>query len=111
MNLYIWENVSGLTDREHDGGGVAIVAESVEHARQQLAERPDVTTPEEAAKRTAYYAKHAKKNQSHCVIEPSEVFTQEPDATYELASSVTPDGKHSWSYEPKVWIFKNAGCC
>ena len=33
MNIYIWDNVSGLTDRYHNGGGLVIKAESLERAR------------------------------------------------------------------------------
>lgn len=34
MRIFIWEGVSNLTDNYHDGGGLVVVAESVERAWQ-----------------------------------------------------------------------------
>jgi hypothetical protein len=34
MKLFIWKRVNELTDRYHDNGGCAIVAESLESARE-----------------------------------------------------------------------------
>ena len=36
MNIYIWEYVEGLTENYHDGGGLLIVDESLEAAREQF---------------------------------------------------------------------------
>ncbi len=32
MKMFIWQSVSGLTDSYHDGGGLAVVAASLEQA-------------------------------------------------------------------------------
>jgi hypothetical protein len=34
LHVYIWESVSDLTDNEHNGGGLVVVAESLERARE-----------------------------------------------------------------------------
>lgn len=33
MNIYIWENVSNLTYRYHDEGGLVIIAKDLDQAR------------------------------------------------------------------------------
>lgn len=33
MKLYIWEDLGGLTESWHDGGGVAVVAETLDEAK------------------------------------------------------------------------------
>jgi hypothetical protein len=33
MNVYVWQEVTGLTDSYHSGGGLVVVAESLEAAR------------------------------------------------------------------------------
>jgi hypothetical protein len=38
MKLFVWEHVSALTERYHDGGGVTIIAESLEAARKMYME-------------------------------------------------------------------------
>lgn len=38
MNLYIWRIVCGATDRYHDDGGIAVIAESIERARAMIEE-------------------------------------------------------------------------
>jgi len=34
--MYVWENVSELTNNYHDGGGVMVIADSMEAARELL---------------------------------------------------------------------------
>lgn len=44
MKIFVWQYVDGLTDNYHDGGGVVVVAESLERARQlvpALKDEPD----------------------------------------------------------------------
>lgn len=36
MKMYIWESATHVTDSYHNGGGFAVVAESLERARAQL---------------------------------------------------------------------------
>ncbi len=36
-SLFVWESVSGLTEQYHDGGGVLVIAGSLELARELLA--------------------------------------------------------------------------
>lgn len=54
--MYVWENVSGLTNNWHDGGGALVIAEDLEMARilllrngvsessETLTKEPDFTT-------------------------------------------------------------------
>lgn len=34
MRMFVWEYIGGLTDRWHSGGGLMVVAETVERARE-----------------------------------------------------------------------------
>ncbi len=34
--MFIWENVGGLTESYHDGGGVLVIAGSLDAARERL---------------------------------------------------------------------------
>jgi hypothetical protein len=47
MNVYIWEDVAGLSTAWHDGGGAVVIAESLPEALRLLAEAcgPDPTWP------------------------------------------------------------------
>lgn len=36
MKVFIWRNVDELTDRYHDGGGVVIIAETVQRAEELI---------------------------------------------------------------------------
>lgn len=38
MNIYVWEYADGVTDSLHDGGGVLVVAATVDKAREQWGE-------------------------------------------------------------------------
>lgn len=63
MKIFIWKNVDGLTDRCHDNGGLAVIAESVDRARALFLEKnPD---------------------QVHCLC-----LTQEPDFEAEILTSL-----------------------
>lgn len=35
-SLYIWNRVAGLTDSYHDGGGLVVIASSLDRAREIL---------------------------------------------------------------------------
>ena len=60
MKIYIWENVTAVTNNYHDGGGIAVIAESREAARALLP---------------------YKKCGAHVA---------EPDAEYEIAGDAAP---------------------
>jgi hypothetical protein len=41
VNVYVWEDLDGLTDSWHDGGGVLVVAESLDRARALIPGKGD----------------------------------------------------------------------
>ena len=47
MNIYILESVNQLTCNYHSGGGIAIVAESVEDAKQLVSVNSDIKIEEQ----------------------------------------------------------------
>lgn len=83
--MFIWDYVSGLTDSEHNGGGLAVAAESLEAAREMLKTR----LPEVKARGFGGVVK--------CTA-----LDEEPDITYEL---------HPDEQEPDVHVFPDQGCC
>lgn len=83
MRLFIWQNVSRVTDREHDGGGLAVLAPSLERAHALIAE----ATPSG----TYWY----DGTPYHCGA-----LDEPPD--FECGTDA--DGE-------RVWVFENAGCC
>ena len=36
MKMFLWQSLDGLTDSYHDGGGLAVVAESLERAWEMV---------------------------------------------------------------------------
>jgi hypothetical protein len=82
MKLFIWADVEHLTGHHHCGGGVAVIAESLEAARGLL---------------PRYCPAHSHDNGDP----PTEAHFNAPDYEAELM------GEH----ESKAWIFPNAGCC
>lgn len=60
MNIYIWDTVSDATTRYHDGGGIVVIAATLERARELLS---------------------GERVPAKC-----EAFTQEPDLTLPLAA-------------------------
>ena len=36
MTMFVWESVGNLTENYHDGGGVVVIAVSVDAARKQI---------------------------------------------------------------------------
>lgn len=69
MKLFMWDFVGGATGSYHDGGGVVVIAETLERAREMIA---------------------AEKEREKC-----EALTQEPDLVRECDGpehiSVHPD--------------------
>lgn len=39
MNIYIWKNLNNVTNSYHNGGGLAIVARNLDHAKELVRER------------------------------------------------------------------------
>lgn len=46
MQLYIWNSVSDLTDNYHNGGGVVVIAPSLERAREIVKATSYATHPD-----------------------------------------------------------------
>jgi hypothetical protein len=65
MKIFIWENVSHVSDSYHGGGGVAVVAATLERARELL------PSPKP-------YGEDVKRCEAHDVA---------PTATYETTAS------------------------
>lgn len=61
MNIYIWERLSRMSSSYHPEGGVVVIAESLERARE-----------------------HAKE--INAVPKDSDIFEKLPDCCFELAS-------------------------
>lgn len=81
MNVYVWDYLKRMSDSYHDDGGVVVVAESVEKARELLRTKDEHGyTP---------------------VPGDSDVFDREPEVTYPTAGEVAA----------RVFTFPNAGCC
>ena len=84
MKLFIWKDVEGVTSREHNSGGVAVVAATVEEARALIKQHPQ----------------REYKSRGPDVVRPADP-PGVPDAVYNLLGH----------YDRKVFVFPNAGCC
>lgn len=88
MKIFIWENVEHLTTNWHNGGGLTVVAESLDAARELL---------------------------RASVPEKCEAFTKDPNKTYDLFSSAMRCSSHCTQCgddpEPVVIVFPDSGCC
>lgn len=85
MNAYIWQNATDITDRYHSGGGVLIIAPTLERAREVFLR--DGTLP---------------GNEFGPGFVPSEsnVLTTDPDVFYRIEAT-----------DERLFLFPNAGCC
>ncbi len=86
MNLYVWNFVSNLTDNYHNGGGVGVIAETVDDARAAI---------------TAHVANPADR-WSRPITTPGEWVGTEPDEI--IAVHMEDDPR-------VVFIHPDAGCC
>lgn len=84
MKVFIWKDVDNLTYRWHDGGGLVIVANSLEEGRDLLRSQQE-------------------KKFGDRVSEACTAHEDEPDLVLSLAQGEAP--------EPQVFIFPNVGCC
>ena len=82
MKLFLWRRIDQCTRNEHSEGGVVVVAETVERARELAAQYCD-----------DYELGHAP---GHCQIRPDEL----PDAVYDVPGR-----------EEAVYLFPDKGCC
>jgi hypothetical protein len=87
VRLYLFENVENLSNREHPSGGLIVVANDKDHARQLIA----------ASEKQPYHWTEKEKQG------PIEVSDEEWLAvlTYPI------DGRA----EPRLFAFPDAGCC
>jgi hypothetical protein len=83
MQLFIWQCVSNLTNRYHDGGGLVIVAQNLDAARELLRQTDGVLTERIGD------------------IDRCCAFDIAPNVVYELHPDTTPS----------VRVFPDAGCC
>ena len=86
MFVYIFEDVSELTDRYHDGGGLVIIANNRKQAKK-LAEN---------------YIEPVPWGSKNCYIKLSD-----EDLANVKVYSLNPDRAH----KEKVFVFPDAGCC
>ncbi len=86
MKLFVWKKVYELTGRYHNGGGVIVVAPTLELARELITEESDKLLVEDGEPRHE---------------DPPEWVKNEPDHTFLLDSGT---GEH-------VTIFPDKGCC
>lgn len=88
MKAFIWQNVRNVSTSYHSGGGVLIVAESLEAARARFKAElgPSVDSSED---------QDGNDNDG-------DVYTSEPDRVLDLV-----DGQEPLS----IMVFKDAGCC
>lgn len=83
MNLYIWEDTSPVSGAYHDGGGIVIVAESLDAARK-------------------LWDSHASDEDDYIFVRDAHKATEPPpDVAYHLAGV----------NEPRVFAFPDSGCC
>lgn len=88
MNLYVWKDIEGgLTNNYHSGGGVLVVADSIEEARKII-------------KGTAYYSSD-KSEWEKAELEKS--LAEEPFFSADLVEHMP--------LEVRCIIFPDAGCC
>jgi hypothetical protein len=94
MNIYIWYGVANLTTNYHSGGGLVIVAPTLERARELLAAPADCEYPWHDAD---------DDHTSSCRPEraSASAMKDDPDVTYALQGDV----------EEKITVFPDAGCC
>ncbi len=91
--MFIWQAVTGVdTNSYHDSGGLAVVAETLEQAREFLSKHPGIRV--ESPNDDRY------PNDRRCGA-----FDQEPDFIYDLAPRPTLD------LAPNVIVFPDGGCC
>ena len=81
MKIFIWDDVADLTINYHSGGGVAVIAPSLERARELLPSPRDHDAKVETFKRC-------------------EAHDKEPTAVYEIQADAE-----------RVFVFPDAGCC
>jgi hypothetical protein len=94
MNIYIWRDVANLTNKHHDGGGVVVVAPTLDRAREII--RDSNRCVDE------WHTEPGGEHWSDCGPRTDcEALTAEPDAIYP-----TTDDQHV-----DLYVFKNAGCC
>jgi hypothetical protein len=88
MTIFVWHSVRNLTTNYHDDGGLVVVAESLEAAR-------DAMRKVAAEPRSWSWSKDGTgEPKPDC-----EAYARDPDVTGET------------TLPPCVWIFPNAGCC
>ena len=86
MKIFIFENVSEVTDRYHEDGGLAVIAKDKDHVVELLEiNRDEVFCPYGYTKLRATLTDEDWKN----VV------------VYELKNEE----------EPKIFVFPDAGCC
>lgn len=91
MKIFIWENIKGVSNNYHDGGGLLIIAESLKRA-EEIA----VFYSEKYSYETKTYKEF--KNKINLLNKENEII--KPDHEFETSFS-----------EEKVITFPDAGCC
>ena len=78
MNVYIWESIEFVSDNYHDGGGLVVVAESLDAARELLRVETESTGYGGAIFKT-------KPVPDNC-----EAFTADPDCVLSVVGDAKP---------------------
>jgi len=89
MKIFVWQCAGDLTTSWHSGGGLVIVAESLEQARDMMKQNISGT----------------KKDYDNPVW--SRMKKKAPPLTEEPLFEASLRGKH----EAQLMVFPNAGCC
>ena len=83
MKLFKWSDVDYLTTSYHDNGGLVVIAETLERARELISD------------------KCPGKHWSHdAVPHRCSAMDTDPDDTFEIFGG-----------SETIWVFPNAGCC
>lgn len=96
MYIFIWNAINGVSTNYHDDGGLGVIADSLEAAREML-NTPFTFTYE----RKIMGGTETVSVTDRHVPEDCEAFTVEPDESFKLVGQI----------EPKVMVWPNAGCC
>lgn len=131
MKVFVWENVDNLTENYHDSGGLVVVAESLERARQVVNESGDKYERSKEARNAAYKELCNSFRAMHGLPDKGEIPTNLMPAwrrQYDVLNRLYPDIPHVTSgcvdgeeptatYEvtgearEALFVFPDAGCC
>ena len=94
MILYVLKPIKQLTHRYHSSGGLVVVAENIERAKELVSKEEVGTTWDDNSEEIKAYPRVTEEEWNNAIA-------------YPLNSIMGVNGQ----FEEKVYIFPNAGCC